>query len=185
MVAPVPEGVQSPAVAEDVVRIGLGGAVVRLGQAVEVVVQVAPGLGDAVDDLGLAASPSLAVEGVEVAGQNCRVEEVLALFEPAVLEPALRGALARVQALLDQPPAGIVGEAHGLAVGGDDARQPSGGVVAQARLVAVAVGDHGQAPARRPGVAQRLVAPGIGDRVEPLGGVVGITVGDDFQTLPF
>lgn len=107
----------APAVAVDVVAGGLGGAVVRRGDAVEVVVEVAPGLGRAADDFGLAGASSLLIQGVEVAGQHRAVEEVLFLLQPAVLKPALRGALARVQALLDQPAAGVVGEADGFAVG--------------------------------------------------------------------
>jgi hypothetical protein len=55
------------AVAVDVVAVGLGGAVARRGDSVEVVVEVAPGLGAGVDDLGLARAPALLVEAVEVA----------------------------------------------------------------------------------------------------------------------
>ena len=119
------------AVAVDVVTVGFGGAVVRFGQAVEVVVEIAPGLGAGVDGFGLASASALLVEAVEVAGENRRVVEVLFLLQAAVLEPGLRGALARVQALLDQAAAGVVGEGDGFVVGGGNAGQSSGGVVAQ------------------------------------------------------
>jgi hypothetical protein len=94
------------AVAEEVVGVGLRGAVVRGGQAVEVVVGISPGLGDAGDDFGLPAASALVVEGVEVAGEDGGVVEVLLLFEPAVLEPGLGSSVSRGEALLGESAAG-------------------------------------------------------------------------------
>jgi hypothetical protein len=135
------------AVAIDVIAVGLGSAVAGRGEAVEVVVAVAPGLGRSTDDFGLAGAPSLLIQAVEMAGENRAVEQVLFLLEAAVLEPALRGALAAVETLLDQPPAGVVGEGDGLVVGGGDAGETAGGVVAEAGAVAVAVFDSCQSSA--------------------------------------
>ena len=56
-----------------------------------------------------------------MAGENRGVEEVLFLLESTVLEPALGGALAAVQARLDQSAASVVGEGVGFRVGGGDA----------------------------------------------------------------
>ena len=129
------------AVAEDIVGIRLGSAVVRFGQAIEVVIQVGPGLGGAADVLGLRRTPALVVPRIKVAAEDSRVEQVLALLEAAVLEPALGGSLARVQALLDQSSAGVEDEADGLPIGRDDAGQTPDGVVGEAGDVAVAVFD--------------------------------------------
>ncbi|MGV8992233.1 MAG: hypothetical protein ACOH1Q_12610 [Thiobacillus sp.] len=102
-------GLATP-VAVDVVAVRLGGAVAGAGQAVEVVVQVAPGLRRAADVLGLPASAALDVEAVEVAGENRGVEQVLFLLESAVFEPALGGALAAVETGLDEAAACVVGD---------------------------------------------------------------------------
>jgi hypothetical protein len=73
------------------------------------------------------------VDCVEVAGQHRGVEQVLFLLQAAVLEPALGGALAGVQALLDQAATGIPGEGDVFSIGR---------------------GEAGQAAARAPGVGE-------------------------------
>ena len=98
----------APAVAIDVVAVGLRRAVVRFGQPVEVVVGIAPGLGCSAYRFGLAAASALVVDCVDVVAERRGVEQVLFLLEAAVLEPALRGALARVQALLDEAAVGEI-----------------------------------------------------------------------------
>ncbi len=169
---------QAAAVAPEVIAVGLAGrAVGGRGQAVEVVVRKAPVARGPGNRLGVRGPAALRIEPVDVAGEHAGAEQVVPRPEAAVLEPALRGAQPRVQALLDEPPASVPGEGDVLAVGRGNAGQAAHRVVGEAGGMTGAVFDPGQASARRPGVGQGLVAPAVAHARQPLRGVPGVVAG--------